>query len=51
MKSNPSGISLIVPVFNEAEGIGRVLEQVNGTAKPDVSEIIVVDDGSTMGPT
>ena len=51
MKSNPKGISLIVPVFNEAEGIGRVLEQVEPVLRQTglATEIIVGDDGSHDG--
>lgn len=37
-------ISVIIPVFNEQESIGKVLDAI---PKPLVDEIIVVDNGST----
>ncbi|MFA6158819.1 MAG: glycosyltransferase family 2 protein [Candidatus Paceibacterota bacterium] len=37
-------VSCIIPAYNEGERIARVLDAVVGN--PDVSEIIVVDDGS-----
>lgn len=40
-------VACIVPAFNEAGRIGHVLEAV--AASPQVSEIIVVDDGSSDG--
>jgi glycosyltransferase involved in cell wall biosynthesis len=40
-------VSIIIPAFNEAKTIGLVLAQVVG--HPKVSEILVVDDGSTDG--
>lgn len=54
--SDPTGISVgapptapavaaIVPAYNEAGRIGRVLETLHDT--PELSEIIVVDDGSS----
>lgn len=46
-----SGISVVVPVFNEAGGIGSVLDQleaVMGEAGVEY-ELIVVDDGSVDG--
>jgi len=36
-------ISVVIPAFNEAKTIGRVVEEVKGK----VSQVIVVDDGST----
>lgn len=41
------GITAIVPAYNEAERIGRVLDVLTGY--PGFTEIIVVDDGSTDG--
>ncbi len=38
-------VSCVIPAYNEAERIGRVLSAVVG--HPLVSEILVVDDGST----
>ncbi len=45
------GVSVIVPAYNEAAGIGPVLEalQQNLAAYGGPSEILVVDDGSTDG--
>jgi glycosyltransferase involved in cell wall biosynthesis len=41
-------LTIIVPVFNEAPTVLRILELVHAQQVPDVSlEIIVVDDGST----
>ena len=42
---DPSNISIIIPAFNEEEGIGLVVDSIT-SAFPD-SEIIVVNDGST----
>lgn len=44
-ENNNKKITAIVPAYNEAERIGRVLDVL--TAYPRFSEIIVVDDGST----
>lgn len=38
-------IAAIIPAYNEADRIGAVLEAI--TAVPNITEIIVVDDGST----
>ena len=42
-------ISIIVPIFNEAENISQLLEQITAVAKQNnfSYEIIAVDDGST----
>jgi len=42
-------ISLVIPAYNEAEGIASTLERVSGyfSQKDYAFEIIVVDDGST----
>ncbi|MBI1415854.1 MAG: glycosyltransferase [Limimaricola sp.] len=42
-----SGLTCIIPAYNEAARIGAVLEAVVG--HPGVDEVIVVDDGSTDG--
>jgi len=45
-----SGLSVIVPAFNEAEGIGAVIERIKAVMGSGLSmdfEIVVVDDGST----
>src|SRR5688572_15707753 len=41
-------ISIVIPVFNEAENLTKVLGQIQGL-KLAQAEIIVVDDGSTDG--
>jgi len=43
--SSDSKVSLVIPAFNEAERIGRVIEPATSAACID--SIIVVDDGST----
>ena len=40
-------LSVIIPVYNEVDTIGKVLEKVKATSVP--KEIIIVDDGSTDG--
>jgi glycosyltransferase involved in cell wall biosynthesis len=43
-------LSIIVPVYNEAQTIGQVLDRVEGLDLGSVEkEVIVVDDGSTDG--
>ena len=42
-------ISIIVPVFNEAGTVGRVIERLLRIPLPAPREIIVVNDGSTDG--
>ncbi len=39
-------ISIVIPVFNEAENLGKVLSKINALDLPG-AEIVVVDDGST----
>jgi glycosyltransferase involved in cell wall biosynthesis len=39
-------LSVVIPVFNEAENLGRLIGQIKGLQLP-ATEIIVVDDGST----
>jgi len=45
---NPVEISIIIPVYNEAESLKKLLGQLRAIGLPD-SEIIVVDDGSSDG--
>ncbi len=45
------GLSILVPVFNECATIRGVLERVRAVAFPVITEIVVVDDGSTDGTT
>ena len=46
-----AGLSMVIPAYNEKEGIDRVLQKLKGTLDQlDIpSEIIVIDDGSTDG--
>ena len=39
------GISVIIPVFNEARTLSQIITRV--LARPEVGQVIVVDDGST----
>lgn len=45
----PSGVSVVVPAFDEAEGIGHTLREIRGAMEPlgRPWELIVVDDGSS----
>jgi len=45
---NPVETSIIIPVYNEAESLKKLLGQLRAIGLPD-SEIIVVDDGSSDG--
>jgi glycosyltransferase involved in cell wall biosynthesis len=42
-------LSIIVPVYNEAATVGRVIERLLEVPLPVAREIVVVDDGSTDG--
>lgn len=42
-------LSIIIPVYNEAQTILKILERVKGSALPLEKEIIVVDDASNDG--
>jgi len=46
--ANPVATSIIVPVYNEAENLQKLLGQIHALGLPDC-EIIVVDDGSSDG--
>src|SRR4051812_22822694 len=46
--ANPVEISIVVPVFNEAANLKRLLDQIHAIGLSD-SEILVVDDGSCDG--
>ena len=39
-------MSIIIPTYNEAENMGRVLTRLREYSTPDLAEIIVVDGGS-----
>ena len=41
-------ISVVIPVFNEAQNLGQLLDQIQSLRLPG-AELIVVDDGSTDG--
>jgi len=45
----PIGLSILVPVYNEAGTIRRVLDSLGRVPFPTRTEIVVVDDGSTDG--
>ena len=38
-------LSVVVPCYNEQDSVATLLERV--LARPEVAEVIVVDDGST----
>lgn len=42
-----SGITVVIPAYNEEASIGRVLEDLRATCGDLVRAIVVVDDGST----
>jgi glycosyltransferase involved in cell wall biosynthesis len=44
-----SVLSVIIPVYDEAPTIGRVVQQVIGAVPEMPKQIVVVDDGSTDG--
>ncbi len=46
--TNRCSISIVVPVFNEAQNLAKLLDEVQSLKLPD-AEVIVVDDGSTDG--
>ena len=45
--ADPRHVSVVIPAFNEAEAIGRVLERLLAAAS--WHEVLVIDDGSTDG--
>lgn len=49
MKSRPQSLSLIVPCYNEAEGLPELFERIEKVAKdwPENYEVICIDDGSS----
>ncbi len=44
-KSEKYGVSIVIPAYNEEEGITEVVHQIQ--ALPEPVELIIVDDGST----
>ena len=44
-----SVLSVIIPVYNEAQTIGRILQQVVGAVPETAKQIVIVDDFSTDG--
>jgi len=44
-----SVLSVIIPVYNEAQTIGRILQQVVGAVPETPKQIVIVDDSSTEG--
>ncbi len=49
MKDKPAKLSIVVPLYNEAESLRELYEQISGTLEQleNEAEIIFVDDGST----
>jgi glycosyltransferase involved in cell wall biosynthesis len=45
----PIGLSILVPVYNEARTIRQVLDRISRVSFPTRTEIVIVDDGSTDG--
>ena len=45
----PAGLSIVIPIFNEEEGIKKLFEALNSLAPklPSDTEVILVDDGSS----
>lgn len=41
----PRSLSILIPVYNEERTLARILDAVE--ARPEVSELVIVDDGST----
>lgn len=48
-KYNLTGLSIIIPAYNEERAIGVVLEALSSAPDLEGAEILVVDDGSTDG--
>lgn len=42
-------LSIVIPAFNEADGLGQVLDELSRAANDRCLEVLVVDDGSTDG--
>lgn len=52
MPLSSTSLSIIIPVYNEANTIRAIVDRVKAVALPGVTkEIIVIDDGSTDGTT
>lgn len=49
LATEPPGLSIIVPVYNECATVRRVLAKLRSVRFPVATEIVVVDDGSTDG--
>ena len=45
--ASPDSVTIVVPAFNEGDGIGEVVHKLRAAA--DWHEVLVVDDGSTDG--
>ena len=39
--------SIIIPIYNEAESIFKLINEIEAEFKPKVPEILIIDDGST----
>ena len=44
--ADPCDVSVIIPVFNEAQNLGQLLDRLK-SVRLSAAEVIVVDDGST----
>ena len=45
--ASPDSVTIVVPAFNEGDGIGRVVNELRAAA--EWHEVLVIDDGSTDG--
>ena len=45
--ASPDSVTIVVPAFNEAEGIGQLVSDLRAAAR--WHEVLVIDDGSTDG--
>ena len=50
MADYSDSLTIIIPAFNEAEGIGPVLDAILALPEAEEWTVLVVDDGSTDGP-
>lgn len=50
-RADPIGVSVVVPIYNEAESIPHLLAEIDAALRPTgrTFEVILIDDGSTDG--
>ena len=41
-------LSIIIPTFNEADNVNRLIDEIISEVENEEYEIIIVDDGSTI---